>query len=638
MITSRQALALAIRKSAMSNCEQIYAMSRWGEGYFHINDAGHCCVRPDPRRDARIDLALLTEQLQATGLALPVLVRFNDILRHRVQTLTDAFASAINELAYQGGYTPVYPIKVNQQRSVVEQILRAGNTGLEAGSKPELMAVLALSSAAGVVICNGYKDREYIRLALIGRKLGLRLFIVIEKLSELTLVLEEAQRIGVEPLLGVRVRLAAEAAGNWQSSGGEKAKFGLSASQVLQLIDTLEQNGKLPCLRLLHAHLGSQIPNLRDIRKGLRELARYYGELRQLGAALDCVDVGGGLGVDYQGTGNRDFCSINYDLKAYAMAVTACLHTVCERDGLPHPHIISESGRALTAHHAVLITHVSEREDNPGRPPTTDSAPHHPLLEALHDSAVRHTQHPPRKIFASACAQLEALRQAFADGGCGLRVRARAEDLFQQTCRRLVGRLTAQSESERDFELLNQLHARLASRLFCNFSLFQSLPDAWGIAQVFPIMPLRRLHEMPRQRALLHDMTCDSDGCIKRYVNQHGIEDSLPVHETRPGETYLLGFFLVGAYQEILGDMHNLFGDTDAVNVELGADGSYQLLEPEHGDSVDELLSYVHFQPRAMLDSYRQKLHAASLDRATRDQYAAELTAGLYGYTYLEDE
>jgi arginine decarboxylase len=468
---------------------------------------------------------------------------------------------------------------------------------------------------------------------LIGGQLGLRLFIVIEKPSELAMALEEARRLGVDPVFGVRVRLAAEAAGNWQSSGGEKAKFGLNPQQLLQLIEDLKQAGKLHCLRLLHAHLGSQIPTLRDIRKGLRELARYYSELRRLGAPIDNVDVGGGLGVDYEGTGSRHYCSIDYNLRAYASAVTDALKAVCQQEGLPHPNIISESGRAMTAHHAVLITHVSDREE--GEAAALAPLQHaSPLLASLQEN-LSLCAAQPLAAFENARAWLAQARSAFDAGQSSLAERAHAESLFKQTCSALRQSLSGDSLHER--ELLDQINALLATKLFCNFSLFQSMPDIWGIEQIFPIAPLQRLNELPQRRALLHDLTCDSDGCIKRYVDQDGIEASLPVHEAKPGEDYLLGFFLIGAYQEILGDMHNLFGDTDAVNAELCADGGYRLLEPERGDSVDELLRYVHFSPRSMLSAYRRKLQAADLAADTREHYAAELKAGLFGYSYLEE-
>jgi len=617
-------------------CERIYAISRWGDGYFRINAAGHLCARPDPGKEVEVDLAALAQRLREEGLALPVLVRFNDILRHRVRSLQQAFGQAGETVGYAGRYEPVYPIKVNQQKSVVQQILREGGAGLEAGSKPELMAVLALSAPDGLVIYNGYKDRESIRLALIGRRLGMRVHIVIEKLSEVPLILEEADRMGIDPLLGVRVRLAA-AAGNWQSSGGEKAKFGLSASQVVQLVEDLRAADRIGRLALLHAHLGSQIPNIQDIRAGIRELGRYYAELRRLGAPIATVDVGGGLGVDYEGTRTRSFCSVNYSVEAYAAAVVETLCAECRRQGLPEPNLVSESGRAMTAHHAVLITNVIDRESAGGLAVAKREDEGDALLNALSGEIALAAHAPAQEVYADARALLAEARERFEQGRLDLPARARAEELFFATCRALAARIDPGLRTHR--ELSDEINALLADKLFCNLSVFQSLPDVWALDQIFPIVPLQRLDEAPRDRAVVHDLTCDSDGRISHYVDEGGIEASLPVHpQDRDGDPYLLGLFMVGAYQEILGDIHNLFGDTDAVNVELdpAAEGGYRLLEPERGDSADELLSYVHFEPRTLLARYRRKLEEAGLERAASEQYFVELKAGLYGYTYLE--
>jgi arginine decarboxylase len=617
------------------SCEELYAVRRWGEGYFRVGEAGHLCVRPDPEAAGEVDLYRLEEELTRAGLSLPVLVRFNDILRHRVRRLRSAFDRAREELHYGGRYTTAYPIKVNQQRSVVEQIVADGSTGLEAGSKPELMAALTLARAGSLVVCNGYKDREYIRLALIGRRLGLQVYIVIEKLHELPLILEEAERLGVEPLLGVRVRLAVSTAGKWQNSGGEKAKFGLSSSQVLTLVERLRAAGRLTWLVMLHAHLGSQIPNLLDIRKGLQEVARYFAELRLLGAAIDTVDVGGGLGVDYEGSGTRHFCSMNYGLDDYARAVVGLFGQTCAERGLPQPNLISESGRALTAHHSLLITNLIEREAAPGigiEPNATDRE--NRLLRGLAE-ILEQPERSPLEAFDQAQDLRYQMLEAFEQGTAGLAERARAEELFFALCRSLRLRLDLNSRRQR--ELLDRINLLLSEKLFMNFSLFQSMPDVWAIEQIFPIVPLQRLDEVPTQRGVIHDLTCDSDGCIEHYVDQDGVEASLPIHARREGEPYLLGVFLLGAYQEILGDIHNLFGDTDAVNVELDGDGGYRLLEPERGDSVDELLSYVHFSPPAMLAELRRKLEDAGLEPAAVESWFLELEAGLYGYTYLEE-
>ncbi len=622
---------------SVQRCKKIYAIDRWGEGYFGINALGHLCARPDPGDPTEIDLSLLAARIQAEGFSLPVLVRFNDILRHRVHALDRAFAKAISACGYAGRYQPVYPIKVNQQASVVQEILHSGQAGLEAGSKPELMAVLALSPPGGLVVCNGYKDREYIRVALIGRRLGLRVYIVIEKPSEVPLILEEAERLGVEPLLGVRVRLAAAAAGNWQSSGGEKAKFGLAAHQLLELVRMLEAAGKLGWLSLLHAHLGSQIPSLQDIRAGAAELARFYAELRRLGAPIGVIDVGGGLGVDYEGTSTRNYCSVNYGFEDYAAAIVNTIAAECRRDALPEPDLLSESGRAMTAHHAVLITNVIDRELAGGLDVMVRDSEDDATLEALAHQLRTAGQSSPQEVYAESRELLGVARECFAQDRLDLAGRARAEELFFAICRALAKRLDPGVRRHR--ELADEINALLADKLFCNFSLFQSLPDIWALDQIFPIVPIQRLNEAPQARAVVYDLTCDSDGCIAHYVDAGGIEASLPVHaDTGLDAPYLLGFFMVGAYQEILGDMHNLFGDTDAVNVALdpSAPEGYRLLDAERGDTTDELLSYVHFEPRALLAHYRRKLEATGLDRPTRERLFIELKAGLYGYTYLD--
>ncbi|MBK1719061.1 biosynthetic arginine decarboxylase [Thiocystis violacea] len=622
---------------AVQRCKDIYAIDRWGEGYFGINAAGHLYARPDPDGPTEIDLALLATQIESEGLSLPVLVRFNDILRHRVRALHQAFADAGAACGYRGRYQPVYPIKVNQQAGVVREILHSGRAGLEAGSKPELMAVLALSPADGLVVCNGYKDREYVRLALIGRRLGMRVHLVIEKPSEVPLILEEAARLEVEPLLGVRVRLAAAAAGNWQGSGGEKAKFGLTSQQILDLVRTLDAAGHLDWLVLMHAHLGSQIPSLQDIRAGAAELVRFYAELRRLQVPIRVIDVGGGLGVDYEGTHTRNYCSVNYGFDGYASAIVDTIAAECRRGGLPEPDLFSESGRAMTAHHAVLITNVIDREVAGGLDLSARDEEGDPTLDALANQLRAATSGSPQEIHAEARELLGTARERFARDQLDLAGRARAEELFFAICRVLAGRLDPGIRRHR--ELADTVNARLADKLFCNFSLFQSLPDIWALDQIFPIVPIQRLDEEPKARAVIHDLTCDSDGCIDQYVDEGGIEASLPVHAGAGLDgRYLIGFFMVGAYQEILGDIHNLFGDTDAINVELdpNAPNGYRLLEHERGDTTDELLSYVHFEPRTLLAHYRRKLDAAGLDRPTRERLFVELKAGLYGYTYLE--
>ncbi len=622
----------------VAQAREVYNTARWGEGYFDIDDAGRVRVRaPRWPHHPGIDLSALAGELRTLGYALPVLARFNHILHDRVDTLCDAFAAAIAELNYQGGYTAVYPIKVNQQRRVVSEIVRHGGprVGLEAGSKPELMAVLGLSEPGGVVVCNGYKDREYLRLALIGRQLGLDVFIVVEKLSELDLVIEEARRLGVRPRLGMRVRLASIGAGKWQNTGGEKSKFGLSASQVLEAVRRLKEGELLDSLVLLHAHLGSQIANIHDIQRGLREVGRYYADLWRLGARPRWVDVGGGLGVDYEGTGSRSECSMNYSVQEYANNVVYALWEICAEQNLPHPRLFSESGRALTAHHAVLITEVIDHEPAPGgRLPPAPGAGDPLILHNLWKAYQTVSRGSAVEAYHDAAHWLAEARDLYLHGVLRLEQRARAEQLYFAICRKLRPLLNPAVRAHR--ELLDELNDKLAEKLFLNFSVFQSMPDVWALDQIFPILPLQGLTEPPTRRAVLQDLTCDSDGCIERYVDGEGVETTLPLPPWRADEPCLLGIFLLGAYQEILGDMHNLFGDTAAVNVELREDGGYRLGEPVHGDTVADLLRYVRFEPEALRAAYREKIAAAALEPGLRTAWLAELEAGLDGYTYLE--
>ncbi|MEK6750224.1 MAG: biosynthetic arginine decarboxylase [Pseudomonadota bacterium] len=614
-----------------------YNIEHWGDGYFDIGNQGRVVVHPRSIANEAVDLYAVAQQVRAQGLAWPVLVRITDILQDRVRRLTGAFQTAMQNNGYQGRYTPVYPIKVNQQRTVVEHLLASPDPlGLEAGSKPELMVVLARSAPGGIIICNGYKDREYIRLALIGRALGHRIHIVIEKMSELEVVLEESRAMGITPLLGVRVRLASIGKGKWQNTGGEKSKFGLSAAQVLHVVARLKKAQCLDTLQLVHCHLGSQLANIRDIQSGMREMSYFYVELRRLGANITTVDVGGGLGVDYEGTHSRSFCSINYSVQEYANDVVQALWEVCTEKNLPHPDIVSESGRALTAHHAVLITDVIDVESAPG---LEDSAPPHPdaprvlhnLWQTLQDVSIRSAL----EAYHDAAHWVSECQAMYTHGVLSLEQRAQAEQLYFRICRAALPLLQISSRAHR--ELVDELNDKLADKYFVNFSVFQSIPDVWAIDQIFPIMPLHRLEEAPLRRATLHDLTCDSDGHVEYYVDKDGVELSLPLHEIRPGEPYLIGIFLVGAYQEILGDMHNLFGDTHSVNLEFTPGGGYRLTEPEQGDTVNDVLSFVHFRAADLLQSYNTKIAAAELSNTQRADFLTALENGLSGYTYLED-
>jgi arginine decarboxylase len=624
----------------------LYNIPHWSQGYFDVNANGKVVVCPNRQRpDCQVELERLTKELTRQGVSLPALVRFPQIIHDRVNTLCQAFNKAIADYEYKGDYLAVYPIKVNQQRSVVEAILasqsakQARQLGLEAGSKPELMAVLAMAQqASSVIVCNGYKDREYIRLALIGEKLGHKVYIVLEKRSELDMVLAEAAKLEVTPRLGLRARLASQGKGKWQASGGEKSKFGLSASQVLDVLKILEEQQMLDCLQLLHFHLGSQIANIRDVRQGVSEAARFYCELRKLGAPINCIDVGGGLAVDYDGTRSQSTSSMNYSLSEYANNLVYGIGDICQQLEQPMPRIISESGRSLSAHHAVLITDVIGTEvysPEPLTPPAED-APQllHNMWESWQELSARVDQRALVEIYHDSQSDLAEVHTHFNLGLVGLEQRAWAEQVNLRISFELKQYLSTNNRSHRD--ILDELRGRLADKFFINFSLFQSLPDAWGIDQVFPILPLSGLEQAPQRRAVLLDITCDSDGTIDQYVDGGGIETTLAVPTWDRKHPYLMGFFLVGAYQEILGDMHNLFGDTDSAIVEVRADGQFKINQITAGDTVEDVLSYVNLSSDSFVRTYRE-LVRRYIEPDQQRGILAELEAGLRGYTYLED-
>lgn len=625
---------------------KVYNIRHWGDGYIDVDHQGDVLIRPDRSQpENTINLPSLVESLTRKDIQLPVLVRFTDILHSRVNTLCDAFNQVAQEENYQGRYTVVYPIKVNQQRQVVEELIRAepaaseGQIGLEAGSKPELMAVLGVCPPKSVIVCNGYKDREYIRLALIGQSLGHQVYIVVEKPSELPLILEQAKRLDVTPLIGVRARLATIGKGNWQNTGGEKSKFGLSATQVLQVLTTLRAAGALGSLQLLHFHLGSQIANIRDIQTGLRECARFYSELRQLGAPITTVDIGGGLGVDYEGTRTRSSCSMNYSVAEYAYTVIHALKAECNRTGCPHPHLISESGRALTAHHAVLIANVIDREQpdtkTPSQPDADAPAPLQDLWRNYESLCADNSPRSHVEIYHDLLHAMSDVHTQFPLGLLSLSDRADAERIYTACCLALQKTLSSSNRAHR--EIIDDLNEKLADKLFVNFSLFQSLPDVWGIDQIFPILPLSGLNTPLTRRAVVQDITCDSDGRIDHYVDGQGIETTLPIPEHDPDNPLLVGFFMTGAYQEILGDMHNLFGDTHSVDVRLNSSGQYVISESIAGDTVAKVLRYVNFEPQTLLEAYQAKFRASDLSAEQQHVLMAELESGLSGYTYLEE-
>ena len=609
---------------------RLYNIGQWDEGYAEILDNGHLALKPAGEGSTAIDLMGLMADIRASGLQLPVLIRFLDILQHRVHSLCTAFDNAIASHAYRGAYTAVYPIKVNQQQPVVEEILNAdlARVGLEAGSKAELMAVLAsLKDKNQVVVCNGYKDRHYIRRALIGQLLGHRVYIVVEKLSEVRLLVEEAKRMGVQPCFGLRVRLASVGTGNWQNSGGEKSKFGLSSEQSMAVIDYLRDVGLLSCLKLLHVHMGSQIADIEAIRRGATEAVRFYCEFVRHGAALSVLNVGGGLGVDYESTSSRGTYSVNYDLARYASTIIETVAKVCDAVNVPHPDIITECGRAMTAHHAVLVCNVIEAET------VDESVPVKAVAQTADTerlSAVLERVKAGEAVGLHEADEIMRLLQiSFVEGRLSMEQRAFADHCYRQIRR-------AQQQLEADKAFASDEHMPLVDKYFCNFSVFQSLPDVWGLDQVFPILPLHRLDERPTRDAVIQDLTCDSDGHIEFYPCGGEIRSSLPLHAIKADEEYLLGFFLVGAYQEILGDMHNLFGDSHVVNVKLDDNGGYRLAGIERGDCTRELLEYVHYDTRELLSELNQRLRDRIEDAALLDVCQRELKAGLEGYSYHE--
>ena len=622
---------------SLDRARRTYSIAHWGEGYFDIDAQGRIEVRPRGAQGPAIALPEAVDRALDAGLKLPLLLRFCDILGDRLGKLQAAFGRAMQEFDYTGGYTAIYPIKVNQHLGVAGELAshRGEGFGLEAGSKPELMAVLALARPGSVVICNGYKDREYIRLALIGRRLGLQVYIVIEKASELPLVIEESKALGVTPGLGVRMRLASLGAGKWQNSGGDKAKFGLSPRQLLDLVHKLRDAGLEKSLELLHFHMGSQISNVRDIASGMREAVRYFIEVSRLGAPIRYMDVGGGLGVDYEGTRSRSFCSINYGLDQYAANIVQPLAEACAEHGLPPPRVLTESGRAMTAHHAVLVANVSEVERAPeGSVPAADEGEAAVIrhLREVHDAL---DERPALELWHEAQHFQNEGQQLYALGQIDLAERARIDDLFYAIAHGVRRRLNYEEKSHRP--VLDELDERLVDKYFVNFSVFESVPDVWAIDQVFPIAPIARLNEAPDRRGVIADLTCDSDGRIDTYVDDGDLDASLALHALKPGESYRLGIFMVGAYQDTLGDIHNLFGDTDAVNVRLDGQG-YHFERSRRGDTTDVMLDYVGYDLAVLRREYRNKVDAAGLPPEQSERFVAALEAGLTGYTYLADE
>jgi arginine decarboxylase len=625
----------------------LYNIEGWGAGFFDINDRGHVVVRPDAEHPNReLDLYELANDLEEQGVQLPVLLRFSDILRSRLDALTQRFTHAREEFGYHGGYTTVYPIKVNQQRHVVEEIVEFGSqhgVGLECGSKPELQAVLGLAEHTNhLIVCNGYKDEEFMRLALMGQKLGHQVFVVLEQLSEIDVLLQVAEELRVQPTAGVRIKLASRGFGRWKESGGEKSKFGLNAADLMTAIEKLRAAEKLDWIKLIHFHLGSQITDIRYIKNGLQEITRFYVELRQMGLDVTHLDVGGGLGVDYDGTNSESDSSVNYSLQEYANDIVYTVAEACREHDLPMPHLISESGRALTAHHALLLLKVIDVESHEVRDvPQLNEDDHtlmHEMLADYKDAGRKNvSRRRIREIYHDLTFDKERANELFNTGVLSLRERALAERLYHATLNVIARHVVKHRDQFED--IVNDLDASLVDRYFCNFSVFQSLPDSWAIDQLFPIMPIHRLNEQPSRRGSIQDVTCDSDGKIDRFVGEKEGSPSLELHEPRDGEAYMLGVFLTGAYQEILGDLHNLFGDTNAVHIRLNPGEGYSVTDLVHGDTVTEVLNYVQFRAADLLQVFRRKVgNAKHLDRQEANTFIADYVAGLEGYTYLEGE
>ncbi|MGV3346890.1 biosynthetic arginine decarboxylase [Enterobacteriaceae bacterium LUAb1] len=634
---------IAMNSKNASRMLRTYNIAWWGNDYYDVNELGHISVCPDPDMpDVRVDLAKLVKDREANGQRLPALFCFPQILQHRLRSINAAFKRARESYGYKGDYFLVYPIKVNQHKRVIESLVNSGEPlGLEAGSKAELMAVLAHAGMTRtVIVCNGYKDREYIRLALIGEKLGHKVYLVLEKMTEVRLVLEEAERLNVVPRLGIRARLASQGSGKWQSSGGEKSKFGLSATQVLQLVEIMRAAGRLDSLQLLHFHLGSQMSNIRDIATGVRESARFYIELAKLGITIQCFDVGGGLGVDYEGTRSQSDCSVNYGLSEYANNVIWAIGDACEEHGLPHPTVITESGRAVTAHHTVLVSNIIGVERNEFiKPVAPDADAPRPLLSLWSTWLEMHepnTHRSLREWLHDSQMDLSDIHMGYSAGNYGLSQRAWAEQLYLNICNYIQHHLDPSNRAHRP--IIDELQERMADKIYVNFSLFQSMPDAWGIDQLFPVLPLEGLNNPPERRAVLLDITCDSDGTIDHYIDGDGIAKTMPMPQYDADNPPMLGFFMVGAYQEILGNMHNLFGDTEAVDVFVSADGSLEVQLSDTGDTVADMLEYVQLNPQELLSLFRNQVKQTDLDDELRVQFLEEFETGLYGYTYLEDE
>ena len=633
------------RKWTLADAAKLYGIQQWGSGYFSVNGEGHVAVHPTQDPAVTVDLKKLVDELRERDIALPILLRFTDILRHRMGRLHAAFAKAISDHDYRGEYRCVYPIKVNQQKHVVEEVHGFGREfgfGLEAGSKPELLAVLAVvQDDTTPIICNGFKDDEFIEAVILATKIGKNIIPVVEKFSELELIVKYAKQHNVKPSIGVRVKLAARGAGRWEQSGGVRSKFGLFISETIEALEYLRRHGMGDCLNLLHFHLGSQINNIRNIKHAIIELVRVYVEMQRLGAGLKYVDVGGGLGVDYDGSHTDFGSSVNYGLQEYANDVVFHVKEICDQSGVEHPTIISESGRAMVAHHSVLVFNVLgwsgfARFDVPATISAAERAEMPAPVTNLFDTFTGINDHNFMEYYHDATISKDAVLNLFSLGYCTLEHRSLAERTFYAICSKVLAIIRKLDYVPDEFE---GLEAMLSDTYFCNYSIFQSMPDSWAIDQLFPIMPIHKLDEEPTCRGILADITCDSDGKVDRFIDRRRVKSVLELHPY-DGKDYFLATFLVGAYQEILGDLHNLLGDTNAVHVSVDETGRFTIDEVVEGDTVREVLQYVQFSADDLKRAMRK-----SVERALREQ---KLTVdesrlllkfyenGLEGYTYLE--
>ncbi|HSM13394.1 MAG TPA: biosynthetic arginine decarboxylase [Thermoanaerobaculia bacterium] len=633
----------APRRWSVEDSLDLYNISQWGNRYFSVDGKGHLIVQPNGPAEDSLDLKSLVDEVRRRGISPPLLVRFSEILRARVVELNEAFRKAISEYDYRGSYRGVYPIKVNQERFVVEHLVEAGRPyhfGLEAGSKPELLAVMAmLDDPEAVVVCNGYKDEQYVETALMATRLGLHVILVVEKFSELPLIASVAERMGVKPSIGVRARLSTRGAGHWEASGGDRSKFGLGARGLVEAVDFLRERGLLDRLELLHFHIGSQVSSIRNVKEALREAARTYCELHKLGARLGYLDVGGGLGIDYDGSQTNFSSSMNYTLQEYANDIVFGTMELCEAAEVPHPTLVSESGRALVAHHAVLVVDVlGVGEFRVGQLPEELPEDVPPPIRHLHDAFRELTRKNLLETYHDATGYRDEILSLYNLDHLTLNERVLGEDLYWAVTHKILRYVRDLDEVP---EELQGLERQLSDTYFCNFSVFQSTPDSWAIDQLFPVVPIHRLLEEPVRRGVLADITCDSDGKIDQFIDRRDVKPVLELHPLGDDD-YYLGIFLVGAYQEILGDLHNLFGDTNTLHVTLESGGGYQIDHVLKGDSVSEVLKYVSYDREDLVARVRraaEKALRANLLTFEESRHLLRLyEQGLSGYTYLERE